>query len=113
MTDLDRLIAGVEAGTATELQFHTWRPGLTGTKTESRMMWRAYNRDMNAALALTKALLPDRAWGITYGGEYGSVASVTDLDADHPHRAQSPDPARALLLATLRAHRANTGAAHD
>ena len=62
----------------------------------------AYHGSLDAAKALHDAVLPDRAWGITCGGEYGSVATVTDLD-NGPHRCQSFDPARAWLLAILRA----------
>lgn len=106
MTDLDRLIEAVDAGTATELQFHTWRPGLTGTKKESRMMWRAYSReDMNAAKALHDALLPGWDLLITTYEDGLFEVSVSEPTCVKTHDGLSEIIARAWLLAILKAHR--------
>ncbi len=102
--ELDALIAAVDAGGATEFQFFTWRPGLTGTKKESRTMMKAYNGDLNAAKALHDALLPGWHFAIQPTG-------VTVIRLDHPHDGMVFDgsnqvTARAWLLAILRAYHA-------
>jgi hypothetical protein len=69
------------------------------------MAWRAYHQhSLDAALALMKAVLPEWSW---VGGDMCEGMSVFPPDYDSHHRgevaAYHPDPARALLLAILKA----------
>lgn len=118
MTALDELIEAVETGTATEFQFHTWRPGLTGTIKESKTMWRAYHGSLDAALALHEALLPGWAlerltkWPGTNGQCTAYLWGTHERDGERWHNAKdgrvdasTTTPARAWLLAILRAYR--------
>jgi len=105
---LEALIEAVEAGTATEFQFHTWRPGLSGTIKESKAMLRAYNGSLDAAAALHDALLPGWDWEIC-NDTADKMAAVWPIkqpknvfDGD-PGYGHWPTPARAWLLAILRA----------
>lgn len=104
MSEPQRLIEAVERGDATEFQFLTWRPGLTGTVAESKRMIRAYNGDLNAAKALHEALLPGWQYHLSDGS-----ASVEGTAWET--YAQSETTARAWLLAILRAVEAKGGVA--
>lgn len=109
MTALDKLIEAVEAGNATEFQFYTWRPGLTGTIKESKTMWRAFNGSLDAALALHEALLPGRTLSVGQNAHHGDwnawVRYAEDGEILDEYTAASDTAARSLLLAILRAYR--------
>lgn len=99
--DLQALHDAVKAGdTWNERQYDMFGNGTDQVGWFQEIMLRD---SLDAAHALHKAVLPDRAWGITCGGEYGSVASVSDAARDTAHREQGPTPARAWLLAILAA----------
>lgn len=100
---LDRLIAAVEAGEASTMLFDDAIPSEDPFNPDKAEL--AYLGSIDAARWLHDTLLPDRAWGVTCGGEYGAVASVSDVAFGEPHRCQSTTPARAWLLAILRAYR--------
>lgn len=111
-TALDKLIEAVEAGNATEFQFHTWRPGLTGTIKESKAMLRAYNGSLDAALALHEALLPRWKYSLSndlmqHGGPCEPAAVWDGMGNYSGGFADEAviQPARAWLLAILRAYR--------
>lgn len=65
--------------------------------------WRAYHGDLNAALALHKAVLPEWVWWfepfreIAFCGLYNPAVSPMPVTAGHA------DPARAWLICILRA----------
>lgn len=80
---------GVEASRAAR----TASPGMNDT------MWSAYCGDLNAALSLHEAVLPD-AWAhIRHTGQYGHC--TIDLDGEEYEADNQPNPARAWLLAIL------------
>ncbi|MES2753795.1 MAG: hypothetical protein V4659_03945 [Pseudomonadota bacterium] len=110
--ELDALIEAVEAGDATEFQFFTWRPGLTGTKKESRTMMKAYNGSLDAAKALHDALLPGWKWGAHEPklGVFRVYVSPWSPLRPVPETAEAATTARAWLLAILRAYRAKIAA---
>ena len=71
----------------------------------------AYNGSLDAALSLHKALLPGCGWGITSGNEYGAMCSIsTGLPCVPCHGVT---PARAWLLAILRAYASQLPAASN
>ena len=129
MTDtdaLDNLIKAVEAGTATRKDFKDaippWGPApsfrLGGAYMQGyQAMEEAYSGSLDAALALHEALLP--GWALDRvsmwpGGEcYACLMGTHDEYGErwHSHgdgrvEATSSTPARAWLLAILRAYRA-------
>lgn len=99
-TDLDRLIEAVEAGI---VLFPTNFP-----LDFPKRLWvlRANDGSIDAAAKLLEALLPGWGW---HCGVYGARVWEFPGDEWHPDRRQDVDlpfsPARALLLATLRAYR--------
>ena len=67
------------------------------------LVWKAWSGSLDAALALHNAVLPDRSCGITFGVEYGATVTFPPT-WDDLHISQSHEiPARAWLLAILRA----------
>ena len=66
-------------------------------------MEKAFDGDLNAAKVLHEELLPTRSCGITFGGEYGATVTFPptwdDLSLSQSHAI----PARAWLIAILRA----------
>ena len=113
MTDLDRLIAAVEAGEKMDALLASREClGLH----DRRNLLKAADGSLDAALALKEALLP--------GWRVGNLAQASACPKDSPDywtcrivspsylddceqvQAIAPTPARALLLATLRAYRA-------
>lgn len=105
---LTRLADAVDAGTATEFQFYTFRDGLSGTIKESKMMTRAYKGSLDAAKALHEAVLPGWIAKPQIGGAGAGVTvwhcTIEDWDSGQEIAADNlPDPARAWLLAILRA----------
>ena len=107
MTDLDKLIAAVEAGTAIAGDFRKVWPGYAGSTTvEVQNSARSYDGDMNAALRLHEALLPGWFPGMSQNINHGHwYAWVQDENQVHFTSTQ-PTPARAWLLAILRALKA-------
>lgn len=99
-SNLDKLIDAVEAGEATEHQFLTWRPGLSGTRKESAMMFKAYNGSLDAAKALREALLPGCEVALS---NYVSPKWVARCGL---YSGSNTTPARAWLIAILKAYRA-------
>ena len=102
MTDLDRLIEAVEA--------KTWHGDTTSMFDHAEHMnaYRAFGGSLDAALSLHKALLPRCKWGIhePLKGLFRAYVSTWSALRPMPFTAEAEDPARALLLATLRAYRA-------
>lgn len=106
MTDLDRLIAAVEAGTWNGQHFKAF-PRTEGRFDASQAAWQAYRiNDLNAALRLHDALLPGWWYRLTKG-KHGQEAIVQgDLFAGEHAEASAENTARAWLLAILRALKA-------
>lgn len=114
MSDLDKLIAAVEAGAdwdeaKSTAAYHALpASGMFCGKWESpaNLAFLAYNGSLDAALRLHEALLPGWDWLLNKRSNYAHVwerQDVGDADAD----AFSVDtPARAWLLAILRALKA-------
>ena len=111
---LDRLIEAVEAGEISK--------GVTGLKAfeqfsrnafglyQSNAAWRAYGGSLDAALALHEVLLPGWVARVTTGSASAGVkyshCTVEDWDDGTEVDANNqPTPARAWLLAILRAYR--------
>jgi hypothetical protein len=101
MSALTRLADAVEAGTATDFQFYTFRDGLSGTVAETKTMIRAYNGSLDAAKALHEAVLPWWDWSVDNIGRSQFCAVV--YDGAKTISAFNHNPARALLLAIIRA----------
>ena len=105
MSELDKLIGAVEAGTLPEAVFHGcssirghWAY-TTGLDAEKRtLVFLAYNGSLDAALALHKALLP--GWGWARLNDRMAVELAGSI-----YSARGPCPARAWLIAILRAYR--------
>ena len=98
---LDAMIAAVEAGDAT---FDT---DAFDDLDQQVCVLRAYVGSLDDALALHNALLPERAAiGITFGGEYGATATIPPTWDQFSIAESNLIPARAWLLATLKAYRA-------
>ena len=92
------LLAKVEVGKVSN--WFNWSSGIKGHGTNARL---AYEGSLDAAKALHEALLPTRSCGITFGGEYGATVTFPptwdDLSLSQSHAI----PARAWLIAILRA----------
>lgn len=86
-TDLDRLIEAVEAG-AFAMDVLPPHQEITA--------YNAFSGDLNAAVALLGALLPGWGWGRMNDRMFVE-------HGDSVFSARGPNPARALLLAVLRA----------
>jgi hypothetical protein len=108
--DLERLIAAVEAGTLCQGDVIGVEEGALidaaiAEAGSTENLWEevdlAMNGSLDAALRLHEALLPGCPWGMTCGHEYGTMASI--FDGETRHAGRSAIPARAFLLAILRA----------
>lgn len=102
MTDLDKLIAAVEADTLA--------PGMArrAVGEKSADVVAAHFGDLSAALRLHEALLPGWLWMVTAGEQMASV--YENKERGLFFKADSDNPARAWLLAILRALKAQTPA---
>jgi hypothetical protein len=112
MTDLDKLIAAVEAGMATggddalvvPLEMSQLIFSVTGDDDE---LWAdfidAHDGSLDAALRMHEALLPGWSFDIGHGAEEPFYANV--YLGTKEHDAGGDDPARSWLLAILRAVR--------
>lgn len=111
MSALDKLIEAVEAGTAPEFSIFreahgkgtVWRSLPSLSRHDAH---RAYNGSLDAALALHEALLPGWDWGVSAGPIQGvnGYASLLGWQKGESE-AEAETPARAWLLAILRAYR--------
>jgi hypothetical protein len=106
---LDRLIEAVEAGEATRAQMEDLAALALGLSVTSMNVAAAYAADdMNAAKALHEALLP--RWGWMVADKRSACVIPTDADRANGISGETGisegNPARAWLLAILRAYRA-------
>lgn len=123
MSDLDKLIAAVEAGDEDFLigddwidawgvvapQMQTYRLRSDGASA-SEISGRAYHGSLDAALRLHEALLPGWWYRLTKG-KHGPEAIVQgDLFAGEHAEASAENTSRAWLLAILRALKAREAA---
>lgn len=108
---LDALIAAVEGGTAATTHFGAAWPHAMSFE-HSRAL-KAYHGSLDAAKALHDALLPGAWFRLAGPWRDQWCAIVYTLPSfDVSFRGEHPtNPARALLLATLRAYRAQIGGA--
>lgn len=101
MTALDKLIEAVEAGAVSDWAFGSGYPRtVLGDKWETGM--NAYCGSLDAALALHDALLPGWRWDLDAACNAGVWNSCDLLPAI---TGEANTPARAWLLAILRAYR--------
>lgn len=105
-TALDKLIEAVEAGTLTgddDLSYPAGAPEMIDTALGMDSVWDtvclAHDGSLDAALALHEALLPGWDWA----REWGYMAVVKKGAGSFS--ARSDTPARAWLLAVLKAYR--------
>jgi hypothetical protein len=115
---LDRLIDGIEKdewGDRMMLAFGRFLRFCAdaGLRDHHIAAWKANEGCLNSALALHNALLPGWDWCVVSDGEPagedpGPFASVdiAPFEQDSPIHQSASTPARAWLLATLRAYRA-------
>lgn len=99
MSAITRLADKVEAGTATPADFV--EKGLMENISAPKSAWKAYNGSLDAAMALHEVVLPGWEWERHHKREmvvwnYGVLQSKWG-------RSGNPDPARAWLLAIIRA----------
>jgi hypothetical protein len=108
MTDLDRLIAAVEAGTANDgIIGAVFSPNDIASWRINQLARNAFDGSLDAALRLHEALLPEWAWGRWSNGHMWVTDDVGDADRFVTSTGFHQDnPARALLLAILRAVKA-------
>lgn len=100
MTVLQTLIEAVETGTLRDID---WSWGAFPDDLSWDQVTAAYDGSVDAALALMEAVLPRWFWRITSGKH--SIDAVVQLDimSGQHHEATADTPARALLLAILKA----------
>lgn len=117
MTDaLTRLADAVEAGTATSADFRAAFPA--GNGHDSGAILAAYHGSLDAAKALHEAVLPGwgvtslcQLWDVTPSGEYIGIGNDWSIELHHSNGdiqshetcATASDPARAWLIAIIRA----------
>jgi uncharacterized membrane protein len=99
MTDLEKLIAAVEAG---DSRFSSYLP--SGHERAWPQFYKAMDGSLDAALALFNALLPGVGFYLWDAPETGKCGCKIGWSAP----SHAPTPARALLLATLRAYASTT-----
>ena len=91
-TDLDRLIEAVETGGALKMSTVIHSPVVEW----SSLVMASFDGSLDAAVALLEALLPGWGWGRMNDRMFVE-------QGDSVFSARGPNPARALLQATLRA----------
>ncbi len=102
MTDLDKLIAAVEAGNMTRAQSSTvWRGYAGSFDVKVGLVEGAYHGSLDAAHRLHEALLPGWKWEIS-SPDFATVRNP-DRRGDWPFAGKGSVIARAWLLAILRA----------
>lgn len=113
MSDLDKLIEAVEAGSLAKVSAQHIKQAL-GSHCQMHFV-SAFSGSLDAAKALHEALLP--GWGAMIPlKESGGAAVVYEVDSRGNHKVgehrvcetQSTNPARAWLLAILFARRADS-----
>jgi hypothetical protein len=108
MTDLDRLIAAVEAGTATKYSvFNKYDRTWDAMKLHGRDASLAYEGSLDAALRLHRDLFAD--WVAVIHTDGGVVLSDANMDRNYSASCND-NPARSWLLAILRALKARDAA---
>lgn len=112
MSDMERLIAAVEAtGDDAEVLMIDVAYAIVEAREEADEigadMLRAYNGSLDAALRLHEALLPGWDYCIDYVQRVKPLVYVQD-DGGPTHDGEADTPARAWLLAILRAMQAST-----
>ena len=112
MTDLDKLIAAVEAGTLCSGEFCVSAEDvatieavfpMTDDDDTPELIGMAMDGSLDAALRLHEALLPGWHYRITRGKHTPEAIVQRDLLAGEHASAETDTPARAWLLAILRA----------
>ena len=100
MTDLEKLIAAVEAGTATADDFGATFPH--AHHFEHTHAWGAYEGSLDAAKRLHDALLPGWKWGRLW--DRHMWVEPDDMPGrSERHYGRNACPARSWLLAIMRA----------
>ena len=104
MTDLDKLIEAVDAGSiaASDLDPFARAFGVTSAANDAHM---AYRGSLDAAKALHDALLPGWVFEVAVRPLGGPAAAVWRPKHKEMFDAIANTPARAWLLAILKAHR--------
>ena len=100
-TDLDRLIEAVESGEMLEMTTVIRSPVVEW----GSMVMASFDGSIDAAVALLEALLPGRNWSLDGGNQPYAVVWTGERNWSANEGAEASNPARALLLATLRAYR--------
>lgn len=109
MTDLQRLIEAVEAGVSTRLSIEEMGINILPKMVDGVNAGTAYHGSLDAAKALHEALTPYPDVDIEYR-LFGGLCDVTIYDVPGGSvTATSTNPARAWLLAILRALAAEGG----
>lgn len=98
--DLDKLIEAVDAGSIPRHDLDAFIPVLDLCSATNDAL-SAYNGSIDAAKALHEALLPGCMWQRQPTGQF----NIFDSDADEIGYGVSDNPARAWLLAILKAYR--------
>ena len=109
MTDLEKLIAAVEAGTASADDFGATFPH--AHHFEHTHAWGAYEGSLDAAKRLHDALLP--GWIYNLAPSFCHVFPATDNGDQDASTGQSDQPARAWLLAILRGYLPKPNKRHE
>jgi hypothetical protein len=108
MTDLDRLIAAVEAGKARGEDFRAvWRGYAGSTSIYAQNAGAAFDGSLDAALRMHRDLFDD--WVAVIHTDGGVVLSDASMDRNYSASCND-NPARAWLLAILRALKAREAA---
>lgn len=106
MSDLRKLIEAVQSGTAKATDFHC-EPFYSCRDGEYTSAVNTYCGDLNAAKALHEALLPEWEWTVHSNGQavVWPPGTIDEQNAGMIETDIDGQPARALLLAILRAVR--------
>ena len=109
MSDLDRLIEAVQAGTAKDFRAMPTENDAPSERAK-KCGWAAsaYRGDLNSAKRLHDALLPGWKWTFYYDGECGvQHPKTTEYRISTISVGDHSNPARAWLLAILQAVKVN------
>jgi hypothetical protein len=114
---LDALIAAVENGRLPEAVFHghsvirgRWAYATGLSASQRTQVYLAYTGSLDAALALHEALLPGRYWQLEQDDDDDGLGFWATVCSDGCVGAAGVNPARAWLLAILKAYRAQASA---
>lgn len=96
---LQRLLKAIESNaTSTDLISEAFGHGW-----DDVLVLGAFDGSLDAAKALHEALVPDRSCAITFGGEYGATVTFPPTWDDFHLTVSKFIPARAWLIAIIRA----------